>query len=115
MPIVLMTYFLFLIPVFIVLGLIAYFARKLSYRNYLLLLTFSAALLSTPLPGPWGMPIPFGYAVVFSIATLEFRSLVQQLQAYSAWLIIAFPVTLLVSFAIIRWLIPNYAIKVTAE
>jgi hypothetical protein len=113
LPLIL-TYFMFAIPAFIVVVVIGYLVRRLSLGSRIAFVVLASTLLLTPSLGPATIavvPVPFGLLLVFTIVDGDWGNLANWVTSYSLWHTVAFPATAVVSYVVVRLLPPNNSFK----
>ena len=109
----LITLMMFVPPLTAVL-VIGFMTRRLHPAICTSVIVLSSTLLLTPSFGPATIavvPAPFGYLLLATVLGDGWGSLVAWVMTYSFWHAIAFPVTALVTYLIVRWVRPNNSFK----
>jgi hypothetical protein len=102
------------VPPFIVVLALGFMTRRLRPAARTPLIVISSVLLLTPSFGPATIavvPAPFGYLLLATILGDGWRALIAWVMQYPLWHAIAFPVTALIAYLIVRWLRPNNSFK----
>jgi len=97
---------IFFLPALGVVMLIGWLTRYLSRRARMLLLIVASCLLLTPTWGPATVaevPTTFGWLLIPTILIWGWSDLAGYMLQYPRWNAVAFPVTALLSYLIVRW------------
>jgi hypothetical protein len=107
-------FLLMLIPPLLVVLTIGFLLRRMGPAIRTPLLVAASVLLLTPSLGPATIavvPAPFGYLLIPTAINGSWPDLAKWVMTYPLWHAISFPVTAVVSYAIIRFVCPNQSFK----
>jgi hypothetical protein len=104
---------MFVPPLIVVLAL-GFLTRRLRPAIRTPLIVLSSVLLLTPSFGPATIavvPGPFGYLLLATILGDGWAALIAWVMQYPLWHAIAFPLTALIAYLVVRWLRPNNSVR----
>ena len=101
---IIVAYAISLLPIFPLLWLLYAAMRRLDLRFRNPIFSIMFGLLVVPMPGPWGVLVPFGYTLVLSIVFLEVPEAVAQIARHPVWFGVALSATVAVGYRLSRFL-----------